>query len=224
MKTKVNPVEMKVGINSLKSLRNGLIELYSREEAEKICNNINEKCGEELEATMSKKMNPRIIVFNTPEEITMETAVEALTTQNEELKKFEKDITPKFCFEDRRKNKNLVIEVSSAARKEILGRKLKLQWNMCNWDDYIKVGRCFKCSKYNHRAQDCNGQQTCPNCTQNHTLHDCKTPKESFKCINCANYNNYNSDNAINVNHSALDPNFPCHQAAIRRHKENTDY
>lgn len=154
LKTKVNPVEIKVGVNSLKTLRNGqlLIESNKKEDADIICTNINEKCGGELEATVSKKRNPRIIIFNIPEEITLENAVQALTTQNQGLEKFENQIQTKFAFEDKRKNKNLILEVCSAARREILGRKLKLGWNMCNWDDYVKVGRCFKSCKYKHRA------------------------------------------------------------------------
>ena len=45
LKTKGNPIEMKVGINSLKSLKNGqlLIESGNKQEAETICKTINEK-------------------------------------------------------------------------------------------------------------------------------------------------------------------------------------
>ncbi|PSN50621.1 hypothetical protein C0J52_17380 [Blattella germanica] len=59
---KLNPVEMKVGINSLKSLRNGqlLKESNKKEEADIICTNINEKCGGELEAMVSKKINQEL--------------------------------------------------------------------------------------------------------------------------------------------------------------------
>ena len=217
---------MQVGINSMKIIRNSqlLIELGKKEEADTICTKINEKCGEELEAIIPKKRNPRIIIFNSPEEITVNTAVQALTTQNEELKKIEKEILPKFCFEDRKQNINIVLEVSAAAQKEILDKKVKLGWNMCNWDDYIKVGRCFKCSKFHHRAQECKGQQTCPNCTENHPLKECKANKENYKCINCTNYKKYNKDNTINEKHSAPDLNCPSYQAAKRRYQENIDY
>ena len=36
-------------------------------------------------------------------------------------------------------------EVNSTTRMKFLGKKMKLGWNMCNVDDYIKVNRCYKC-------------------------------------------------------------------------------
>ena len=52
LKSKINPTEIKVGINSLKSLKNGRvqIETSSKEEIEILTTDINEKCGGELEA------------------------------------------------------------------------------------------------------------------------------------------------------------------------------
>lgn len=226
VKKNVNPIEMKVGINSFKGLHNGqlLIESGNETDIDTICKTINEKCGEELEARASKLRNPRIIIFNVPDEITTDNIVGAITTQNPELGQYEKEVQPKFSFEDRKKNTNIVIEVSAEARKQIIGRKLKIGWNMCNWDDYIRISRCFKCCKYNHRAQECKGNQTCPNCTQTHALKDCKVNKVDYKCINCVNYNKHNKENVVNVNHSTLDSNCPCHQAAILRYQQSIGY
>jgi hypothetical protein len=47
--------------------------------------------------------NPRIIVFNVPEDITSENAVQSLVLQNSELNFKENAIKPKFVFEDRKK-------------------------------------------------------------------------------------------------------------------------
>ena len=67
---------------------------------------------------------------------------------------------PKFVFEDRKKHKNLVIEVNSETRN-CVDRKLKLGWHVCNNSDYLSVTRCYKCSKYN-KAQECFGDVVCP--------------------------------------------------------------
>lgn len=227
IKTNLNPVEMKVGVNAFRGLKNGqlLIESNVKAEVDMICRNINEKCGGEVEANVTKLRNPRIIIFNIPEDITVENIVEAITIQNPDLKEYGNDMKPKFVFQDRKKNRNLILEMSSGARKKILERKLKIGWNMCGWDDYIKVGRCFKCCKFNHRAQDCNGELTCPKCTQNHSLKECKASKEEYKCINCCNYKKYNNnDQTVNENHTALDENCPCYLTALRRYQLNTDY
>ena len=171
---------MKVGINSLKSLKNGqlLIESGNKQEAETICKTINNKCGEELEANVTRKRNPRIILFNVPEDITVDNCIGCLTTQNEVLKKQEKGMEPNFAFVDRKKNRNLVKELSSEARKDTLSIKIKIGWHMCNWDDYVNIRRCFKCCKYNHRAQECKGILTCPKCSGNHALKDCTAKRK----------------------------------------------
>ena len=77
--------------------------------------------------------------------------------QNSELCVENEDITPRYLFKDKRKANNLVIEVNSTTRMKFLGTKMKLGWNMCNVDDYIKINRCYKCSKFNHRLKTAKG-------------------------------------------------------------------
>ena len=57
IKTKLNPVKMKVGINSFRGLKSGqlLIESNKKAEIDTICKNINEKCGGEVEAIKKSK-------------------------------------------------------------------------------------------------------------------------------------------------------------------------
>jgi hypothetical protein len=71
-----------------------------------VCKKINEVCGEELESYMPTLKNPRIFVFNVPEDITAENAAQAIAAQNSELNITENEIKPKFLFEDRKKQKN----------------------------------------------------------------------------------------------------------------------
>jgi hypothetical protein len=110
LKQKVNPTHMKVGVSALKTLKNGqlLIESETKSELEEICKKIN-VCGEELESHMQTLRKPRIIMFNVPEDITTEHAVQAIVLQNSELSLNENEIKSKFVFEDKKKHKNLVI-------------------------------------------------------------------------------------------------------------------
>ena len=210
----------------MKGLKNGqlLIESGNKSEAEIICQNINKKCERELEALMSMKRKPKIIIFNTPEEITLKNVVDALTTQNEQLENGKQIMRPIREFKDKNNNRNIIMEISAEQRNRILGKKIKLGWNICNWEDSIVITRCYKCSKFNHRAHDCKGIQTCPNCAGNHTLKECQAQKANYKCINCSNYKKFNKDTITDENHSALDKNCPCYQAAIKRYQLNTDY
>ena len=69
---------------------------------EEVCKKINELCGEELESYMPTLKNPRLIVFNVPEDITSEKAAQAIVVQNSELNLKENEIKPKFMFKDRK--------------------------------------------------------------------------------------------------------------------------
>ena len=71
LKSKINPTEIKVGMNSLKSLKNGRvqIETSSKEEIEILTKDINEKCGGELVANVHTLRNPNLIIYNVPEDI-----------------------------------------------------------------------------------------------------------------------------------------------------------
>jgi hypothetical protein len=60
LKSKINPTEMKVGINTFKSLKNGrvLIQTNSKQEIELLEKDINAKCEGQLEANIHKLKTP----------------------------------------------------------------------------------------------------------------------------------------------------------------------
>jgi hypothetical protein len=118
----------------------------------------------------------------------------------------------------------MVIEVGSATRKKLVHIKLKIGWLICNVDDYLVAKRCFTCSRFNHRYQECRGEETCPLCAGGHKLKDCKASTEQYKCINCIIYNRYSKDERISEYNSSLDRNFSSTQAVITKYIQNTDY
>jgi hypothetical protein len=71
LKSTINPTEIKVEINTFKSLKKGkmLIETNSKEEIETLEKDINAKCGGKLEANVHKLRNPRLVILNIPEDI-----------------------------------------------------------------------------------------------------------------------------------------------------------
>jgi hypothetical protein len=173
---------------------------------------------------MTNLKHPRVIVFNVPDGITPENAAQATALQNSELQLNEDEIKAKFVFEDRKKHKNLLIEVNPGIRKRLVDRKLKIGWHVCNSSDSLSVTRCYKCSKYNHRAQECFGDVVCPHCAESHTVHDCKASKENYRCVNCINYNKYNTRTPVNINRSSLDKSCSCYKAALKKYSEKLDY
>jgi hypothetical protein len=217
---------MKVGIRALKTPKNGQLQIESekKSELEEVCKKINEVCGKKLKRHTPTLRKPRIIMSNVPEDITTENMVQAIVLQNSELNQNEHEIQPKFAFEDKKKHKNLVLEVNAEMRKSMVGRKLKIGWQVCNCSDYLSVTRCYKCSKYNHRAQECYGYVVCPHCAQSHSIQECKAGKGNYRCVNCVSYNKYNTTEQVNVNHSSLDKSCSCYKAVLKRFTERVDY
>jgi hypothetical protein len=226
LKTKINPTDIKVGIDTLKSLADGrvLITTSKKEEAEILENTIKEKCSEELEPVLHRRRNPRLIIRNAPEDITTTNAEETIIKQNPDLNLQSGDIIPKFCYTTKKLNRNLVIEVNAQTRKTLTHKKLKLGWMICKVEDYLVPNRCYRCSKYNHRQQTCKSEEICPLCTGKHKLKECTVNPQDYKCINCATYNIHNKNTRTCENHSSLDRNCPSLQAVLERYRENIDY
>jgi len=80
VKTKVNPVNIKIGITTFKVLRNGrlLIETENMLEIDSLSKTINELCGEELEALTPRLRKPRLVIYNAPDELIIEKAKELI--------------------------------------------------------------------------------------------------------------------------------------------------
>jgi hypothetical protein len=68
VKANINPTAMKVGVKSFKSLKNGrvLIETGTSEEANVLTASIRHKCGNDLEVSVPKLRNPRLVIYNVP--------------------------------------------------------------------------------------------------------------------------------------------------------------
>jgi hypothetical protein len=85
VKTKVNPVEIKIGITTFKGFRNRrlLIETQSKNEIDALSKTINELCGEKLEASTPRRRNPRLIIYKVPDELNIENAKELIMRQKQ---------------------------------------------------------------------------------------------------------------------------------------------
>ena len=116
----MNPTEIKVGINSLRQLRDGrlIIETSSEKEIEILGDKIREKC-EELDVNIQKLRNPRLVLFNIPEDITLDNVEETITRHNPEKDIRIGDIKAKFCYVTKRETRTLVIEVDPVPEENL---------------------------------------------------------------------------------------------------------
>ena len=83
---------------------------------------IRDKCGNDLEVTAPKLRNPRMVIYNVPQDINVENVEETIMTQNPELGLKQGDITAKFTFRTKRERINMVIEYAQAR-----GRNFSIQ-------------------------------------------------------------------------------------------------
>ena len=115
---------MKIGIRTFKCLKDGkvLIEADTKVDIEILNTKIIDKCGDRLEANVQKRRNPKIIIYNIPEEVTLENAEEIICAQNE-LALNKGDITPKFIFE----TKKLGNQTSSTNPEDNVAKQTKNQ-------------------------------------------------------------------------------------------------
>ena len=121
LKSKINPTEIKVGIRSIKTLKDGKvqIETSSIQEAETLTKNIKEKLGDKMETNIQRPRKPRMKIHNIPEEVTTDNIEDTLIAQNPDIGIAKGEITPKFTYETKIHTRNIVIEVSSQTRKKL---------------------------------------------------------------------------------------------------------
>jgi hypothetical protein len=226
IKSSIDPTQMQIGIRTFKGLQNGkvLIEADTENDIQALQNQIRDKCGDRLETNVQKRRNPRLIIYNVPEETTLENAADIICDQNPELALTKEDITTKFIFKNKRNVRNLVIELTTKTYRIMRQKKLKIGWVICHNEEYISVTKCHKCSKFNHHQSECRSEETCPLCTGKHKLIECKATRTEYRCINCTTYNKYNQDKTVKVNHSSLDRTCPSMQAMIEKYRQNTAY
>jgi hypothetical protein len=226
LKDTINPTAIKVGIKAVRTIRDRglIIETGSPEEASRLSSEITNKLGSSLDISQLKLRQPRIIIYNVPEDITPEILDTTIRTQNPELQIEEHNITPKFRYKNKRGRHNIVAEVSPQARNQLLQTKLKLGWEICNTADYIIPTRCFRCNRYNHKHYECKGTEMCPHCTGSHKMKDCTVTISEHKCINCITYNRFNKEGRVDENHSALSKECSSYHAMIKIYRNNIEY
>jgi len=166
-----------------------LIETGSEEEMNKLITEIITRLGEGLENIKHRLRKPRLIIFNVPTEITIKNIAATIIAQNPEIQTNGENIEAKINFKDKKGRINLVIEFGPKTRRQILQLKLKVGWEIWNAADYLVPTRCYKCSRYNHRLNECKGLETCPHNAGKNKMKEFRAEASEHKRINCISYN-----------------------------------
>ena len=84
-----------------------------------------------MTVNVHKLRNPRLVIYNIPDDISIENIEHTLIAQNPELNLEAGDIA-KFAYDTKRGTRNIVIEVSARIRKLLIHKRVKLGWLICN--------------------------------------------------------------------------------------------
>lgn len=234
IKSKIDPVELNVGVVKMLSVANGglIVHTKTKQESEKLCTAINTVCSSSASAAVAKKRQPRVIIYNVPEELTMANANEVLTKQNPEVFSKGVQFSPKLILspkhpqqETGRKKgyKHLVIECAPSIRKKLLSSPIKIIWSMCYAKDYLFVRRCYNCSLYHNG--ECSNPRSCPVCAKDHELRACNRSQAVRQCNGCLKHNEQStSTDKVDTNHSAFDNHCPTYLRTVERVKRTINY
>jgi hypothetical protein len=110
LRTKMGPGSMKIGIRTFKSLKNGnnLIEADSKEEIELLNMQMQDKCVDQIETKVQKRIIPRLNIYNVPDAVNAE---DTILVQNPDLNLQDGDILTKITFKPKRSIRSRVIEL-----------------------------------------------------------------------------------------------------------------
>ncbi|KAF8786050.1 hypothetical protein HNY73_009947 [Argiope bruennichi] len=126
------------------------------------------------------------ILYNLPEEMTIEKINEALRTRAG----ISEDLKLRFKLTGRQTGTaHWVMEASSDSFHKIkkLG-KIPINWSMYQVREFFHIKRCNKCQGFRHLAKDCpKNRPVCGSCAGNHETRRCRSPH--VVCINCAMHN-----------------------------------
>lgn len=189
----IKPVTEKLKIRNLRKIRNNgvLIETETREDLTLILKSKKlEEAG--LKAGLPNKLLPRIIIYDVPRELGVDSLAEAIHSQNADSmdrQTFSKEF--KLIFKTGNKKKevvNWVAEVSPCLRKLLISKnRVFVDWRSCNIQDFINLTRCYKCQSFGHIAKYCKATyDTCGHCGEDgHNFGGCPKKDKPEVCVHC---------------------------------------
>lgn len=200
---------------SIKKIRNrGLaITMNSEEDLEEMKIKLEEEETSNICIKVPFKRNPKLIIYNVPEDIVEEDIQKELLTDEE-------GSTAIYKFKLRGKNGNthMVFEVSPNINRKIKkSRSVAVGWTVLTAREFHSIRRCFNCQCFGHISVDCPNKSYCGKCSEGHKTESCKS-----RYLNCANcdYSNYKFGTNLNTDHAAWDRKCPCYLEEIKREKK----
>lgn len=228
----INPTKEKMQIKGVRKLKEGgiIVETSTEADLQMILNSkVLQENGYKTERAGT--MNPRVVVYYVPLELSPQEIVEATWAQNKNmLSEYEKDDFEnefKLLFKVGQRREefiNWIAEVFPKLRTVLRNTDLKrlfIGWGDCKVEDFISVTKYFKCQLYGHVQKFCpEEERICGYCSKiGHKVVECpeKLSKKPPACPACKK-GKKRSDYVSNAK------NCPAYKTALDRKLSRTNY
>lgn len=211
LKQNIDPVSLEIGVNRVKSTRNGrvIIECENKSALDKMEKTVKETLGTNYAVIKPKMKYPCVKIFNVSEEDKDDIDRKIINQNKLEEQRQSFHFRIKHCSKVIRGTFNLILETDGQTFNQIIQEgTVRIGWKRCKITEHVNVIRCFNCCKYGHVASECKERSACPKCSLPHEEKDCK--EEQFKCVNCVEAKRrFNID--LDVNHPVWDRTCKCY-------------
>lgn len=142
------------------------------------------KLSDKYEVLIPETSSTKIRVSNMHEAYENDKLIEAIRSQNDNVKNGIFSVIK--TFKNTRRNVfEAILEIDDISFHEIMkDEKLRIGRNVCKVKEHDNVTRCFKCCGYNHLASKGKNTRACLKCGEDH-LKYCSA--ENNVCVNCKN-------------------------------------
>lgn len=181
-------VSLDIGINRVSEAKNGavIVKCRDKEDANKLKTNLEKNMSQQFSTAIPEKRKPCIKIVGIEREFSEDELIRALQSQNRNI------VTP---------NSEMKLVVTKKMVKTFLAIfecdpgtfariqkdaefRLYVGLKVCRCYEYIRVYRCYNCSRFGHSSKDCPHTKTCGRCcSESHESADCSAQK--LTCINC---------------------------------------
>ncbi|XP_073955649.1 uncharacterized protein [Choristoneura fumiferana] len=191
IKAKVNVVELGIGVETVRKLRNQKASFGLSSEAERgrLLGAIKEKCPG-LTVTTPHLKNPLIRLAGVTRDIPDSDVPQAILNQNGHIFEGLPDAERELKVQRRTKGRtdvitNVILEVSPSLWSRMEGKRIRLGYQVVPAYDQSPVIQCYRCVGFGHFARDCGREPVCAYCLGGHESRRCGREGEIPQCKNC---------------------------------------
>lgn len=195
IKDKVSVVDLGIGINSVRKLRNSKVAICcdSEEDRNKLQEAINSST-EKLTVTKPSRRNPLIKLVGVIKDLSDTKLEDAIFKQNSKLISAVTDESKTAKVIKRTRGRtdqttNAIVEVSPPLWGLLVNQKLRIGYQVVTALDQSPLLQCFRCLKFSHRAHECTNEISCGYCADSHDTRECPNRNGAPKCCNCLSSN-----------------------------------